>query len=371
MRRTKGGVPEHQRLGAAEGEEITYASYLRLSDILGAQRPLGPEHGIDAHDEMLFIIIHQTYELWFRQILHELDRIQTDFAEKPVDDWRLSRMVGGLHRIRDIFRLGIQQVDILETMTPQDFLDFRDVLSTSSGFQSLQFRLIETRLGLAKTRRLLFAGKTVDQDMSPHERAAFHAAENAPSLRDQLEAWLSRTPFVSGHDYAFREAYRSAVTRMLVGQRVGAAAADDGENAKAIADAQRAFAAIFDPSEDGDWTMSGDAVEAALFITVYREKPALHMPFALLSALMDIDSVMALWRHRHALMAERMIGMRSGTGGSSGQAYLARTAREHRVFSDLFRLSTYLIPRRELPDLPADIERRMGLVYAAESDTSG
>lgn len=347
--------------------DITYGSYLRLSDILGAQSPESARQGIEAHDEMLFIVVHQAYELWFRQILYELDRIQSDFAEKNVDDRRIARMVHGLNRINEILKLVIQQLDILETMRPQDFLDFRDLLSTSSGFQSLQFRLIETRLGLDSARRVLFEGKAVDADMSPQESEAYHAAERAPSLRDQLEAWLCRTPFVTGPHYAFRDAYRTAVTEMLRRERQSATAIEHSDEAAALGEALKSFTAIFEPGTDGNWTMDAKAVEAALFITVYRDRPALHMPYAMLSALMDIDTQMALWRHRHALMVERMIGMRYGTGGSSGHAYLARTAREHRVFTDLFRLSTYLIPRSALPQIPPEIEAKMGLVYAAEA----
>lgn len=352
--------------GPAGPGEITYASYLRLEQILGAQAPESARLGIEAHDELLFIVVHQTYELWFKQILHELDRVQGDFAEDPVDDRRLSRMVHSLRRIHEILKLAVRQLDVLETMTPQDFLDFRDLLSTSSGFQSLQFRLIETRLGLAASRRLLFEGKAVEADMSAAERAAYRAAEGAPSLLAQLEAWLSRTPFVSAERYAFREAYREAVTAMLASERRSAEAAGEADAARALDTATRAFAAIFEPNADARWTMGGRAVEAALFITVYRDRPALHMPHALLAALMDIDEALALWRHRHALMVERMIGMRSGTGGSSGHDYLARTAREHRVFGDLFRLSTYLIPRAALPEIPPEIERRMAFVYASE-----
>ncbi|WP_108659267.1 tryptophan 2,3-dioxygenase family protein [Acuticoccus kandeliae] len=344
--------------------EITYSSYLALDEILGAQRPESARLGVDAHDELLFIIVHQTYELWFKQILHELDRVQADFAESPVDDWRLGRMVHALRRITQILKLGVQQIDVLETMTPQDFLDFRGLLSTSSGFQSLQFRLVETRLGLGSARRLLYEGKTVDADMSEAERTAYHAAEAAPTLRDQLEAWLVRTPFVTGERYAFRSAYREAVMAMLRRERDFADNVDQVDEAAAIERAAKAFEAIFEPDPKAGWTMSGKAVEAALFITVYRDKPALHMPASLLSSLMDIDEAMALWRTRHALMVERMIGMRSGTGGSSGHEYLARTAREHRVFADLFRLSTYLIPRDSLPPIPPEIERRMGFVYA-------
>lgn len=351
--------------GRAKPGEITYASYLGLEKVLGAQAPESERHGIDAHDEMLFIIVHQTYELWFKQILHELDRIQSDFACDPVEDWRIARMVHSLKRIGDILKLALGHIDILETMAPQDFLDFRGLLSTSSGFQSLQFRLIETRLGLPNARRLLFEGKTVDQDMSAPERAEFHAAQDAPSLRNQLEAWLSRTPFVEGDQYAFRDAYREAVIAMLKGELAIADDAHNAESTAALEEALKAFSAIFEPDVAGGWVMKSRAVEAALFITVYRDRPALQMPHALLAALMDIDEVLALWRHRHALMVERMIGIRMGTGGSSGHAYLARTAKEHRVFADLFRLSTYLIPRVALPEIPSEVEDTMRLAYTA------
>jgi tryptophan 2,3-dioxygenase len=353
--------------GRAREGEITYGSYLALDTILSAQHPESAAHGVDAHDEMLFIIVHQTYELWFKQILHELDRVQADFAETPMEDWRLGRIVRSLGRIREILKLGVAELDVLETMTPQDFLDFRGLLSSSSGFQSLQFRLIETRLGLSAARRLLYEGKTVESDMTAPERAAFDAAAAAASLRDQLAAWLARTPFLSGETYAFRAAYREAVIAMLRRERQRAAAEHQDVEAAAIDTAARAFAAIFEPGEDAGWTMPAKAVEAALFITVYRDRPALHMPHALLAALMDIDEAMALWRHRHALMVERMIGMRAGTGGSSGHEYLSRTAREHRVFADLFRLSTYLIPRADLPPVPPEIERKMAFVYASEA----
>lgn len=348
--------------------EITYASYLRLGDILSAQKPESERLGVDAHDEMLFIIVHQTYELWFKQILHELGRVQDDLSRDPVEDWRLARIVHSLERVREILKLGIAQIGVLETMTPQDFLDFRGLLSTSSGFQSLQFRLIETRLGLESSRRLLFDGKPVDADFSEPEKAALREAERCPSVRDELEAWLMRTPFVAGEAYAFREAYREAVLAMLKRDRRTAEAQGEKDEAAAIAEAAREFAAIFDPAAEGGWTMAPKAVEAALFITVYRDRPVCHMPHELLSALMDIDSTMALWRHRHALLVERTIGLRSGTGGSSGHDYLARTARQHRVFADLFRLSTYLIPRDSLPQIPPEIERRMGFVYAEEQD---
>src|SRR5690606_37682526 len=133
---------------------------------------------------------------------------------------------------------------------------------------------------------------------------------------------------------------------------------------RALEAALARFEALFDEAKyraeaaRGSWRMSWRALQAALFITLYRDEPALQGPFGLLALLMDIDEAMALWRHRHALMVQRMIGLKVGTGGSSGHDYLARTAERHRVFGDLFLLSTYLLPRSALPPLPYAVRQR-------------
>src|SRR5262245_64937498 len=141
---------------------LHYADYLKLSTLLASQQPESAQHGRPAHDEMLFIIVHQAYELWFKQILHELDRIQADFGGDVVEDEYLGRVVHALDRVNEILKLLIQQLEVLETMTPLDFLDFRDFLFPASGFQSAQFRLIEIRLGLARGMRSQYAGKPSD-----------------------------------------------------------------------------------------------------------------------------------------------------------------------------------------------------------------
>src|SRR6267378_2808670 len=139
-----------------------YADYLKLGELLSAQAPESARQGRPAHDEMLFIIVHQAYELWFKQILHELDRIQADFGGDVVEDEYLGRIVHGLDRTNEILKLLIQQLEVLETMTPLDFLDFRDFLFPASGFQSAQFRMIEIRLGLSRGARSDYAGKPFD-----------------------------------------------------------------------------------------------------------------------------------------------------------------------------------------------------------------
>ena len=349
-----------------------YSDYLDLDRLLSAQHPESARHGRPAHDEMLFIIVHQAYELWFKQILHELDRIQADFGDDVLEDEYLGRIVHGLDRINEILKLLIQQLEVLETMTPLDFLDFRDYLFPASGFQSVQFRLIEIRLGLGRAARQNYAGRPFDETLAAADKERIAQAERGTKLIDQLDRWLSRTPFVHRLDYDFALEYRGAVKQMLEDDaaRVRANTAMSPEQCEAearrIEASLQEFQAIFDPPTGASpWRMSHKAVQAALFIVVYRDRPVLQQPFRLLAALMSVDELLTLWRYRHALMVQRMIGVKIGTGGSAGHDYLRETAARHRIFSDLFRLSTYLIPRSRLPKLPRELEDAMGYRYSA------
>jgi tryptophan 2,3-dioxygenase len=353
-------------------EPVYYADYLRLDRLLSSQEPESARIGVNAHDEMLFIIVHQAYELWFKQILHELDRVETDFGAIPVSDDAMARIVHGLDRIHEILKLLVAQLDVLETMTPFDFLDFRDLLMPASGFQSLQFRLIETRLGLPHEARIPFDDKAIDERLAEPDRAALRAAGTRPSLFDLLNRWLARTPFLDWGGETFRDVYRAAVEKHLARDadlvRTDPAIPPEKREREleSIERAIASFSAIFSGAEDsGGWRLSLHSVQAALFITLYRDKPAVQPAFRLLAALMDIDETMTLWRYRHALMVERMIGLKIGTGGSSGHVYLRTTAERHRIFSDLFRLSTFLIPRSAVPELPPAIEAQMSFVYAS------
>jgi tryptophan 2,3-dioxygenase len=348
---------------------LSYGTYLQVDRLLSCQAPESDKAGAPAHDEMLFIIVHQAYELWFRQILHELDRIQDDFAASPLADEHLGRISAGLGRIHEILKLLVSQLDVLETMTPAGFLEFRDLLTPASGFQSVQFRLIEARLGLHDERRLRIDEQSMKERLAPEDRSKLEA-DHHPSLLSQLDAWLARTPFVALGDYSFRESYRAAVVAALT-RDAGQVGSDPSlpepqrqADAAAIEKALARFQALFEPAADGsNWRMSAPAIEAALFISLYRDMPVLQLPFRLLQSLMDIDESLTLWRLRHALMVERMIGVRPGTGGSSGHGYLKATAEKHRIFIDLFHLSTYLLARRDLPALPEGLRRRMGFSY--------
>lgn len=355
---------------------LTYGDYLKLDALLLAQEPESVRRGRPAHDEMLFIIVHQAYELWFKQILFELDEIQRLFARQRIEERDVGRIVHGLTRIWEIWKLLIRQLDVLETMTPLDFLEFRDFLVPASGFQSLQFRLIEVRLGLSRERRASQYAHSFDRQLSGAERDRLRRAEAEPSLLLRLEAWLERMPFVDIGGYRFHQVYRAAVLDMLQGdllqveESASLTEAARQESRAALLGALERFKGILDEAgyqrdrEHGVWTLSWRALQAALFIVLYRDEPILQLPFSLLSRLMDIDETITAWRHRHALMVQRMIGVRIGTGGSVGHEYLRRSTDEHRVFADLFALSTFLIPRSALPPLPDEMRRQMDFAYA-------
>ena len=248
---------------------MTYADYLKLDSLLGAQRPLS-----DLHDEMLFIVIHQTKELWMKQMLHEV-RLAIDLLESD----KLGAAFKAMARISRIQAVMTLSWDVLSTLTPVDYLQFRNVLGTSSGFQSVQFRELEFRLGLKDP-------KFID-----------HYPEGSPE-RARLEAAMSET--------SLREAAHRAL------QRGG-----------------------FDLGDGSDRAV------AAAWLEVYRDADRYFELYELAEELVDIDDALAGWRHKHVLTVERIIGNKMGTGGSSGASYL-RSTLEKRVFPELWAMRTAL-----------------------------
>jgi tryptophan 2,3-dioxygenase len=354
-----------------------YGTYLAIDKILDAQRPQSTAAGNPVHDELLFIQFHQVYELWFKQILFELDDVIGRLSAERVAESDMQPILTYLGRVVEIFKQTEGMIDVLETMPPQSFVDFREYLGTASGFQSAQFRLIETRLGLErKTRLCVFHGQ-FDDNLKPETRHALKQAEAVPTLFAALDRWLSRTPFVNLNEYAFFKEYRAAVDVMFAEKITTARTTLQGEalatELAAIAKGREKFESIFDEEkhsraqEEGRWRLSWKALQAALFITIYRDSPVLQAPYALLTEIMNVDALLARWRFRHAMMVQRMVGMSMGTGGSSGFEYLMATVQSHRIFTDLFALSTYLIPSRMLPPLPEDIQREMNYTFTTKA----
>ena len=363
-------------------ETLYYGTYLQVDRLLDLQKLESEKYAAPAHDEMLFIIVHQAYELWFKQILWELDAVLEYFDGTPVPERAVGRAVTHLERVTQIQRVLIDQLDVLETMTPLDFLEFRDYLVPASGFQSVQFRLIENRLGMQPDRRLKIEQTPYKARFAPHDRVRLEAAEQEPSLFDRVEEWLERIPFLEHGSFDFWPVYRAAVEAMLERER-GFIMANPtlpppkrDRELKSLDRASEQYEALFDETrylllqEKGVFRLSYRALKAALLINLYRDEPILHLPFRLLKALMDIDEGFTKWRYRHALMVLRMIGAKIGTGGSSGHDYLRRTAEEHKVFGDLFKLSTFFIPRSSLPALPLELRHAMDFAYGrSSSDT--
>jgi tryptophan 2,3-dioxygenase len=356
---------------------LSYGKYLKLDELLACQGLESAKHGVPAHDELLFIVTHQTYELWFKQLLHELDAVLAIMSPDAVAEKDVGRALHYLERIVKIQGVLVGQIDVLETMTPLDFLDFRNLLTPSSGFQSAQFRQLENKLGLARTQRLRYNEADYEASLDARDRPKVGAAERASSLFGTVEAWLARMPFVQSRQFDFWHEYRANVTRMLDDDRAtieGKAQLAPAARRAQLEELERTretFASVFDPAKyerlrvAGHRRLSYDAFLAALMIMLYRDEPILQNPFRLLTALVTIDENLSLWRYRHALMVQRMIGAKIGTGGSSGQDYLRRTVEVHRVFLDFFNLSTYLIPRSMLPALPSELREQLGFRWHA------
>jgi tryptophan 2,3-dioxygenase len=267
--------------------DLTYNSYLKVPELLQLQVPQSePAH----HDEMLFIIIHQAYELWFKLILHELNSGMA--AMRAGDPLKAHHFV---KRVVEIMRVLVQQIHILETMAPVDFLGFRDRLMPASGFQSLQFRELEFLCGLKDERYYTFFKNRPEMLQALKKRFA------EPDLRDAFEALLRKL----GH----------TLPEPTPGHRL-------------------------DESEEG---------KSALFkvlADVYAH-PSKHLPFYLLcESLVDFDQYLALWREHHVRVVERVIGFKRGTGGSSGVDYLKSTL-DKKAFPMLWEVRTHLTKTNE------------------------
>jgi tryptophan 2,3-dioxygenase len=256
-------------------------------------------------------------------------------------------------------------------MTPLDFLDFRDYLFPASGFQSAQFRIVENKLGLRPGDRLKLSGAPYTSRFTEEDLAVVAASESESSLFDLVERWLERTPFLDHGDFSFRDSFQLAVRERLEADRdvvVSNPRLSDGEKTAQLEEFKTTmdqYEALFDPAKHAEQQAAGKrrlshrAFQAALFITLYRDQPALQEPYRLLELLMDIDEGFTTWRYRHAQMVLRMIGRRVGTGGSAGAKYLERSAERSRIFSDLYDLSTFLIPKANRPPLPPGIVESM------------
>ncbi len=261
-------------------ENMTYGQYLTLDALLTAQHPIS-----DHHDELLFVIIHQTKELWLKQIIHELKlAVELIRADKLIE---VHKNLSRVSRIQSVMTLSW---DVLATLTPTDYLTFRGVLGGSSGFQSAQFRQVEFRLGFKDAGHLKFLAE------GSAEHTALAEALAAPSLWDEANAALARGGFALPPEVLARD-----------------------------------WSQPYAPSSE---------VEAA-WADVYRDTERWWRFYQLAEKLVDVDDALAIWRHKHAVTVERVIGFKRGTGGTAGVKYLQSTIGK-RAFPELWTLRTQL-----------------------------
>ena len=342
-------------------QDLYYSDYIELDKILNSQHPRSFESPEEGNDEMLFIIIHQVYELWFKQILFELDLVRHILIRDRINDNSddLSRVVQKLKRIGKILELINQQVSVLETMTALDFLEFRNLLLPASGFQSKQFRLIEARLGLKMDQRYKkqYYKSTRRGSLSPADLQDVYRAESESTLKELIIRWLERMPYL---DEQYWKEY------------VPSTKSDHADRHKFWADYRHAYQNSLSQNEQerlaefdnvffeaGRGNVSPEAMRAALFITIYRNLPIFHLPFELLNTLSEIDELLSNWRYRHFMMVRRMIGIRVGTGGTSGAGYLEGTLSQHYAFREITEVATFLIERSKRPVLPNALKEKV------------
>lgn len=353
---------------------VHYINYLSLDKVLNAQTLVSKEKGKEAHEEMLFIIIHQTYELWFKQILHELDSAMILFKADKIDEGNIGVIVSRMDRVNKIMNTLIGQLDILETMTSLDFLDFRDHLSPASGFQSHQFRKLEVMLGLKIEKRHQPSGCPYHAQFQGDKKEEILSLEENESLFSLVEKWLERIPFLNVDGFDFTKKYEIAVNEMLEKEISGIKAANLTEEDRAlrirmIDENRKYFDRVLSEEQhnkaiaDGETKLSYKATMSALLINLYRDHPILHLPYQFLRSLVELDHKISTWRFRHVQMVEKMLGQKIGTGGSSGQEYLKQTVDKHKLFTDLANIATLMISRSYLPDLPENIKKTLGFNY--------
>ena len=339
-----------------EESNLYYADYLELDKILGSQHPKSG----NSTDEMLFIVIHQAYELWFKQIIHELDSVRGIFSTDNVNDnaGEMSIAVHKLKRVVKILEVLNQQVTILETMTPMDFLEFRNLLLPSSGFQSMQFRLIEAKLGLKMDQRYKadYYKHTRRGGFSQQDFQTINQVEEEATLKELIVKWAERTPFF---DESLWKDYQNLFPAENDAQKFWHDFKNIYQNSLSTLEQGRLdeLEKVFYKEGLGDFSVG--AMRAVLFIMLYRNLPIFQTPFDLLTTLIDVDELLSQWRYKHMLMTRRMIGVRVGTGGTSGAGYLEGALRQHYIFKELTEISTFLVERSKLPSLPNAVKEKM------------
>ena len=359
--------------------ETNYWRYLKTEELLALQTGLNEDESGVGNDEMLFIVVHQIYELWFKLILRELTFARNALNTALPHDYRVAPVVRSIRRAIVVFEQANQHFRLIETMTTRDFLDFRDALVPASGFQSAQMREIEILLGLEDHERISLgkrcfrdALKEADGTPSSADRRVQARIAQGPSFKHCLYEWLSRLPIAGASEAAsidgfigdYLRAIRDENRKRLRTFVERGASPDAVESLRARlradeSDTEAYLRAEDDPEADAATRAQRRAIRAALlYVESYRERAELGWPRELVEAVLDFEQAFVIWRQRHARMVERIIGRRVGTGGSSGVDYLDATALRYRVFSELWAIRSLLLRKAAVPALDPVLEDR-------------
>ncbi len=345
-----------------------YWDYVRVEELLRLQGGLEDDESKVSDHEVVFIVVHQVFELWFKLALRELTTLRDLFNSSPVPENAIAGASASMDRLTRIFRAAVSHFEVVESLNTRDYLDFRDKLFPASGFQSAQMREMEIILGLPDDERIGMGAKEKyldalkdpsGQSESPAHARVMARQQDTPTLLTAVGNWLHRTPIrgsqpdqagdeaiVDGFLEDYVAAVRSSVDETLA--TVIAAGASDPEAMAKRYDAEVEQARTFFFCDDKRLRRIRAAV---LFIESYRELPLLSWPRKIQAQLVEFEQSMIIFRQRHARMVERVIGRRIGTGGSSGVDYLDATALKYRVFKDLWAVRTFQIRADALPPI--------------------
>lgn len=352
-----------------------YWDYIKVEELLSLQSGLADGDAGLSNDEVMFITVHQIDELWFKLVLREMVSVRNLFAQPKVPEQALASAVRGIRRMEILLNHVSAHFAVMETMTTHDYLDFRDKLNPASGFQSAGLREIEILAGLPDDERIPLGSEKnykqaladADGSPSPAMRRVEARLADPPSLRDAVNEWLYRTPIdgsvpgLPGDDAAvngFLDAYIAAhargIARALASAKAVAFTPEDVARLEARYAKEAAAARAYLQAEEIPEADRGRVrrIRASLvFIESYRELPLLAWPREVIDAIVAFEQAFVVFRQRHARMVERVIGRRTGTGGSAGVDYLDQTALKYRVFRDVWAVRTLLMRKGDLPKL--------------------
>ena len=343
----------------------TYWDYIQVDQLLNLQGGLAGDDSKLSNEEILFITVHQVFELWFKLIHGELTAIRDRFKAEELTNEDMIDIVTRLERCTTILRVANGHWEVVETLPPREYLRFRSKLMPASGFQSAQLRQIEILLGLEESDRVPFGSegshlaalRGADGKETQASQRVAAQLKDLPILKHAVADWLERTPIGGSKHHAkshreFIEQYLAAhsadLDRNLKHAQAVASEGSDGGRLAQLYDKERESVRSFLLPEDERLARIRAAI---LFIETYAEEPLLTWPHRVLEGLLVFEQLFVIFRQRHARMVERIIGRRTGTGGTAGVDYLDKTALKYRIFPDLWAVRSLLINPEISPEL--------------------